>query len=283
MRKAFTLIELLVVIAIIAILAAILFPVFAQAKASAKNTQDLSHIRQVGLANIMYATDNEDVFVPTGAPAEDYTWSPARDPQFDAAGNPWNSWGLKLQTYMKNREMLRSPFFPKTGAFTGDCAHANGMQLTNNYSINWLLGRDGTYGSAGDGDYGSSPTGVRLNSPVPLTAVNSPANTVAFLMSNSIPPRGSSWGCLFVTVEASDFINKIRQFTFHRDGGNIAFADGSARFVREPRMSPMFQGQNRRWTLYHMRSRGVWMQPTMPDDTMGYVNRDTTGTPAGDL
>jgi prepilin-type N-terminal cleavage/methylation domain-containing protein len=61
-RRAFTLIELLVVIAIIAILAAILFPVFAQAKASAKNAQSISNVTQTGLGQIMYATDNDDSF-----------------------------------------------------------------------------------------------------------------------------------------------------------------------------------------------------------------------------
>lgn len=60
--KAFTLIELLVVIAIIAILAAILFPVFAQAKAAAKKTSALSNMKQLGTAAMMYATDNEDRF-----------------------------------------------------------------------------------------------------------------------------------------------------------------------------------------------------------------------------
>lgn len=60
MKRAFTLIELLVVIAIIAILAAILFPVFARAKQAAKNSAELSQARQIGLALTMYLGDNDD-------------------------------------------------------------------------------------------------------------------------------------------------------------------------------------------------------------------------------
>ena len=75
-RKAFTLLELLVVIAIIAILAAILFPVFAQAKAAAKRTADLSNTKNLGLAMIMYGGDYDD----NPAPMMQGAWDWPRQP-----------------------------------------------------------------------------------------------------------------------------------------------------------------------------------------------------------
>jgi prepilin-type N-terminal cleavage/methylation domain-containing protein len=81
-RRAFTLIELLVVIAIIAILAAILFPVFAQAKLSAKAASCLSNLRQLNTSFVMYQTDNEDLF-PLGAygtPTSVVIWHDMIDP-----------------------------------------------------------------------------------------------------------------------------------------------------------------------------------------------------------
>lgn len=65
-RAGFTLIELLVVIAIIAILAAILFPVFAQAREKARQTSCLSNLKQMGLGVLMYAQDNDETYPPVG-------------------------------------------------------------------------------------------------------------------------------------------------------------------------------------------------------------------------
>jgi len=280
MKRAFTLIELLVVIAIIAILAAILFPVFAQAKAAAKNTADLSNIKQVSLANLMYAGDADDLFVQVGATDNDQGgWetphtSPTGFTDRNGVRQPWRGWGLLLQPYVKSRDMFRSPFFPKTGSFTGGCASSNGMELSNNYSINFLLGRDGGYGTAGDGDYGSAPDGTRLNTPVSQTAVNQPANTIAFLPSNSAPPYGRTWGCWYVSLEASDYINKIRFHTFHNEGGNLAFVDGHSKFYQAKQANAAGNATKTgpSHTIYHWASRGMWMQPTMPDSTMGYQN-----------
>jgi prepilin-type N-terminal cleavage/methylation domain-containing protein len=97
-RRGFTLIELLVVIAVIAILAAILFPVFAQAREKARAATCLSNARQIGLAYSMYSQDYDDTLCPVRTPTG------LRD---DSAHRGWNAWVHSLQPYLKNGEPPR--------------------------------------------------------------------------------------------------------------------------------------------------------------------------------
>jgi len=100
-RNAFTLIELLVVVAIIAILAALLFPVFAQAREKARAISCLSNMRQIGLGVQMYTQDNDErLFYRVG-------WKNSRSgfiPTVDAL-----RWWNLLMPYQKNKDMFKCP------------------------------------------------------------------------------------------------------------------------------------------------------------------------------
>src|SRR5271154_914024 len=97
--RAFTLIELLVVIAIIAILAAILFPVFAQAKDAAKTTVALSNVKQTSLGVIMYNGDNDDMF-PLSWDLDDPT------------GQGYWTWQTRIYPYVKSFGVMLNPKLP---------------------------------------------------------------------------------------------------------------------------------------------------------------------------
>jgi prepilin-type N-terminal cleavage/methylation domain-containing protein/prepilin-type processing-associated H-X9-DG protein len=97
MRKGFTLIELLVVIAIIAILAAILFPVFAKAREKARQTSCLANQKQIALAILMYAQDYDERL-----PISFWGWPPG------PPGPPF-TWREIIQPYIKNAQIFQCP------------------------------------------------------------------------------------------------------------------------------------------------------------------------------
>ncbi len=120
-HRGFTLIELLVVIAIIAILAAILFPVFAQARAKARQTACLSNVKQITLGMMQYVQDYDETY----AIRWPNPW-PAQAPPAPAVG--WN-WDALILPYVKNADVYRCP------SHTSDAS-------TSNYGYNGNLGRE---------------------------------------------------------------------------------------------------------------------------------------------
>jgi prepilin-type N-terminal cleavage/methylation domain-containing protein/prepilin-type processing-associated H-X9-DG protein len=126
-RAGFTLIELLVVIAIIAILAAILFPVFARAREKARQTSCLSNLKQMGLAWLQYAQDYDGVTVPvqTG-PVTAYTL-----PDGDASSG-FIYWAALLYPYTRNVQVYNCP--SNSFAWHGE---STVMSCYGYLSINW--------------------------------------------------------------------------------------------------------------------------------------------------
>jgi len=176
MKKAFTLIELLVVIAIIAILAAILFPVFAQAKAAAKKTSSLSNCKQLALGVIMYGGDSDDI-VPVAA-----SWNQSDALVFFGAPNGgYKPWSHLVYPYTKNGDIYVDP---QVGAGTKAPAGFQPLAstiLAPNYGINPYLIQQATYPYAT-----SSPL-----SPRSFTAVSRPADTVMLTQKYSSKEQGA--------------------------------------------------------------------------------------------
>ncbi len=187
MKKGFTLIELLVVIAIIAILAAILFPVFAQAKLSAKKTVAISNLKQQGLSYMMYATDYDDILprqdgcIPYSSlnskfHTASYNSSPLQGCYTGGFHNRTNhfSWQKWTMPYIKNVDIFFNPLREKEPN-----AWNNNGQLGNQFLLN--QGLTGSIDIRSDGS--PNPSRGRRNSWLggSMTAIPSPSEALLLL------------------------------------------------------------------------------------------------------
>jgi len=217
--SGFTLIELLVVIAIIAILAAILFPVFARARENARRTSCLSNLKQMGLAVMQYIQDYDEKYpyaltvIPTDANTPGGVWFT----------NRW-AWNQVLYPYHKSIQVNVCP--------NGDARYSRNP-LQGHYGANLSLMPDGQ---------GTTP-------PVAMSQVQASANTYMLMdagvysmaawaqavtatsTSNQYLPGAGDVGTT-VCSAADSYQNSDCQKGRHFGGVNMAFADGHAKWLR---------------------------------------------------
>ena len=183
-KKAFTLIELLVVIAIIAILAAILFPVFAQAREKARAISCLSNTKQLGLGAVMYMQDYDEVVLPL------QIFYPESELGVQVGGpNPgpryWRRyWQYIIQPYVKNQQLLACP--SEGNKYNGtewadDVENARGGKSIG-IGINDEMSTWGKDGNPANQD-----------EPVSYAALNAPASLVQFADAGSISVSNKDW------------------------------------------------------------------------------------------
>jgi prepilin-type N-terminal cleavage/methylation domain-containing protein/prepilin-type processing-associated H-X9-DG protein len=213
-KSGFTLIELLVVIAIIAILAAILFPVFAQAREEARRAACLSNSRQIGLAMAMYIQDNDET---TPSVYEDFT-----------TNTRYDSWRL-LQPYVKNRDIFYCPDRTQTG-----CNSFSGDDPPNDrcigYGYNWgpmqSFNEEATEGGLLNA-FLNTNTGQQVATGKALAAILAPSDTFAFGDTQDQPYYTISFNVILVAFNGDTNSQMI-----HGGRYNMNFVDGHAKMIR---------------------------------------------------
>ncbi len=216
-KRAFTLIELLVVIAIIAILAAILFPVFAQAKAAAKKTSSLSNVKQLALAALMYNGDSDNVWL-----VHSY-WEGAPGAAWDTAEGKAFYWTGRLLPYVKTVGLFRSP---------GDGGNPPNGGLPISYVVNSTYVVDGPSGDnwgshwlvAANNSSWQSWAGAQTES-----AVSEPAATV-FIGEQFTTDLSWHWaGGNSTAFPMMNLLDSTKNLTTQGFNDGISFAPNGAR------------------------------------------------------
>jgi prepilin-type N-terminal cleavage/methylation domain-containing protein/prepilin-type processing-associated H-X9-DG protein len=220
-HQGFTLIELLVVIAIIAILAAILFPVFAQARDSARQTTCLNNQKQLGTALMMYAQDYDET-LPSW-PFRSGAGGLFNDPRFKDWS--YSTWVDAVMPYVKNNRVFSCPNGPQTGANV--VYGPKGSQMVINLAIseyveNWDNGfaRLAALAGAKNGP-----------SDVAVVAESCYAGIFQDWSDNyNIPGKPKNFG-LYRLYCANGAGNNLCTPRHKEHGVNIVYADGHAKFV----------------------------------------------------
>lgn len=212
-KRAFTLIELLVVIAIIAILAAILFPVFAQSRAKARATQCLSNIRQIGTAVSLYAQDYDE-YLPGNDTITEGLALPRGLMTPCCVDNARRNWARDIQPYLKNTQVLVCPAAAPRSSFMGGAAEFNETTdpagANTSYAVNGLTDTR----PVGDVPYPSETIYLREFDLYSRTA--------------QVRPRPLEKGSKVWTEFDSPVYDSL-----HSDGSNLLFCDMHAKWQKK--------------------------------------------------
>jgi prepilin-type N-terminal cleavage/methylation domain-containing protein/prepilin-type processing-associated H-X9-DG protein len=212
--RAFTLIELLVVIAIIAILAAILFPVFAQAREAARKASCESNLKQLSTGCLMYSQDYDEKLVPTYLNYGNY----------QGFGTFWAGWSYLIQPYVKNTNVVRCPSASGAGAIPNDPTGNDSWWAS--YAINFRTGGD--EGQWGANAYAQSTCAFPAST-IWLMDASPACNNNCRIADNgewpeawTYPPSGNdvSWG------DPNGYAAR------HQGGANYAFMDGHVKYLK---------------------------------------------------
>jgi prepilin-type N-terminal cleavage/methylation domain-containing protein len=253
--RGFTLIELLVVIAIIAILAAILFPVFAQAREKARQTACLSNTRQIATAIHMYLQDYDETFF--NMPWPGFGGYDGRTPSIN------RFWTEVLMPYVKNQDLFRCPSTSTSDHVTTYNYPPVGYTVT--YGLNEiLLGRQSWMQN--DATY-AGPVPMRL------AALERPAEMGLIGDSGRYAPWGSFicwedldrdnraegyWCSSDITQQVCPGGNWIYGIPRHFEGINVVYADAHAAFSGKRTRSST---RNTQWGCYFYARVKVWLLP----------------------
>ena len=198
-RKAFTIIELLVVIAIIAILAAILFPVFARARENARRASCMSNLKQIGLGIMMYSQDYDEKLPPT------YNY-------YNGSGNsPLVWWEDVTQPYLKSFQIFVCP--------SDSTPYSESALRTGLTPASFLT------------SYATNESVMTAGTGVAVAAFQSPATTILatdcttieiFAKYNDDPTTPSWAGATLVRIDKR-----------HLDGANFLWADGHVKWLKQ--------------------------------------------------
>jgi len=210
-RHGFTLIELLVVIAIIAILAAILFPVFARAREKARQTACLSNVKQIMLGVLMYAQDYDETF-PVASHWVSY--------DNNVPSTTYTYWFESIFPYVKNEQIFTCP------------SQNSGSYAAAAPGYGWNYSEFGYRTSAGN---------LTNNYSTALAAIDSPSETIVMGDSEDSDARGNA-GSYFLYRRHSTYTPSR-----HNGGGNMGFADGHAKWYSESALQQSVPGVAAPW------------------------------------